>query len=59
MKKRKKVTKRCLAVVLSFLMLISAITPVNAAQVTPTSSDVEITKNIKDIQTAGFIRQHS
>ena len=54
MKKRKKVTKRCLAVVLSFLMLISAITPVNAAQVTPTSSDVEITKNIKDIQTAGF-----
>ena len=55
-KRRKGMIKQCLSFALSLVMALTIVTPVKAAQqqYVPTQEDVEITKNIKDIQTAGY-----
>ena len=54
-KRRKRMIKQCLSFALSLVMALTIVTPVKAAQqqYVPTQEDIEITKNIKDIQTAG------
>ena len=55
-KRRKGMIKQCLSFALSLVMALTIVTPVKAAQqqYVPTQEDIEITKNIKDIQTAGY-----
>lgn len=55
-KRRKRMIKQCLSFALSLVMALTIVTPVKAAQqqYVPTQEDIEITKNIKDIQTAGY-----
>lgn len=55
-KRRKGMIKQCLSFALSLVMALTIVTPVKAAQqqYVPTQEDVEITKNIKDIQTVGY-----
>lgn len=55
-KRRKRMIKQCLSFTLSLVMALTIVTPVKAAQqqYVPTQEDIEITKNIKDIQTAGY-----
>ena len=51
-KRRKRMIKQCLSFALSLVMALTIVTPVKAAQqqYVPTQEDIEITKNIKDIQ---------
>lgn len=55
-KRRKRMIKQCLSFALSLVMALTIVTPVKAAQqqYVSTQEDIEITKNIKDIQTAGY-----
>lgn len=55
-KERKGMIKQCLSFVLSLVMTLAIVTPVKATeqQYVPTQEDIEITKNIKDIQTVLF-----
>ena len=55
-KRRKEMIKQCLSFALSLVMALAIMTSVQAAQqqYVLTLEDIEITKNIKDIQTTGY-----